>query len=273
MVEANKKRGLGKGLDVLMNSTDEMVEQVVATSGASELPVDNLVAGVSQPRKHFNDEALDGLSVSIAEKGVLQPLLVRPIADGKHEIIAGERRYRAAKRVGLQSVPVAIMNLTDVEAHEIALIENIQREDLSPIEEAEGFRRMMDDFSYTQEMLSSLLGKSRSHIANTLRLLILPEEVKSMVDDGHLSAGHARNLVGLDNAHELALEIANRALSVRETESFVSSKKSKATSAPAKSNKNKEEEAQVANSLSASLNRKVNVNIGKGGSGKVTISF
>ena len=271
-VEANKKqRGLGKGLDTLMASSEELVEQAVAEGNASELPLDVLVAGISQPRKNFDDEALDGLTASIKEKGVLQPLLVREKGDGIYEIIAGERRFRAAKRAGLATIPVAIMNLTDAEAHEIALIENIQREDLSAVEEAEGYFRILEDFGYTQEQLSDIVGKSRSHIANTLRLMLLPEEVKSMIDDKHISAGHARTLVGLDNAHELALEIANRSLNVREAESFVSGKKAKSTKL--KENPFKENEIAVANSLTSFLSRRVSVSISRNGSGKVTINF
>ena len=271
-VEANKKqRGLGKGLDTLMASSEELVEQAVAEGNASELPLDVLVAGISQPRKNFDDEALDGLTASIKEKGVLQPLLVREKGDGVYEIIAGERRFRAAKRAGLATIPVAIMNLTDAEAHEIALIENIQREDLSAVEEAEGYFRILEDFGYTQEQLSEIVGKSRSHIANTLRLMLLPEEVKSMIDDKHISAGHARTLVGLDNAHELALEIANRSLNVREAESFVSGKKAKTTKL--KDNPFKENEIAVTNSLTSSLNRRVSVSISRNGSGKVIINF
>ena len=271
-VEANKKqRGLGKGLDTLMASSEELVEQAVAQGNASELPLDVLVPGISQPRKNFDDEALEGLTASIKEKGVLQPLLVREKGESQYEIIAGERRFRAAKRAGLATIPVAIMNLTDAEAHEIALIENIQREDLSAVEEAEGYFRILEDFGYTQEQLSDIVGKSRSHIANTLRLMLLPEEVKSMIDDKHISAGHARTLVGLDNAHELALEIANRSLNVREAESFVSGKKAKSTTL--KENPFKDNEVAVANSLSAFLNRRVGVKIARNGSGKVIINF
>ena len=271
-VEANKKqRGLGKGLDTLMASSEELVEQAVAEGNASELPLDVLVAGISQPRKNFDDEALEGLTASIREKGVLQPLLVREKGEGVYEIIAGERRFRAAKRAGLATIPVAIMNLTDAEAHEIALIENIQREDLSAVEEAEGYFRILEDFGYTQEQLSDIVGKSRSHIANTLRLMLLPEEVKSMIDDKHISAGHARTLVGLDNAHELALEIANRSLNVREAESFVSGKKAKTTKL--KDNPFKENEIAVSNSLTSALNRRVSVSISRNGSGKVIINF
>ena len=271
-VEANKKqRGLGKGLDTLMASSEELVEQAVAEGNASELPLDVLVPGISQPRKNFDDEALEGLTASIKEKGVLQPLLVREKGEGVYEIIAGERRFRAAKRAGLATIPVAIMNLTDAEAHEIALIENIQREDLSAVEEAEGYFRILEDFGYTQEQLSDIVGKSRSHIANTLRLMLLPEEVKSMIDDKHISAGHARTLVGLDNAHELALEIANRSLNVREAESFVSGKKAKTTKVA--ENPFKQNEIAVANSLTSSLNRRVSVNIARNGSGKVIINF
>jgi len=274
--QANKKqRGLGKGLDQLLTSSSELVEQTIATGGARELPVSCLVAGISQPRKYFDDEALEGLASSISEKGVLQPLLVRPLQGDTYEIIAGERRFRAAKRAGLNSVPVAIMHLTDAETFEIALIENVQRQDLSSIEEADGYMQMINKFNYTQEKISTIVGKSRSHIANTLRLLLLPEAVKSMVDDGHLSVGHARTLIGMDNANELALKIINSALNVRETEDFIASQKAKNNSNKTKLKKgiDSELEKKFTNSLSESLNRKISVKIKKNKSGKIIINF
>ncbi|MDG1154278.1 MAG: ParB/RepB/Spo0J family partition protein [Alphaproteobacteria bacterium] len=274
--KANKKqRGLGKGLDQLLTSSSELVEKTIATSGATELPLSCLVAGISQPRKYFDDEALEGLASSISEKGVLQPLLVRPLQGDTHEIIAGERRFRAAKRAGLSSVPVAIMSLTDTEAFEIALIENVQRQDLSTIEEAEGYMQMIDKFDYTQERISKIVGKSRSHITNTLRLLLLPEEVKTMVDDGHLSVGHARTLIGMDNANELALEIINSSLNVRETEEFISSRKEKKKSnkTTAKADEINKLEQDSTSSLTESLKRDVSVKIRKNNSGKIVINF
>lgn len=185
------------------------------------LPVDRLKPGKYQPRTHFDDDALAQLADSIGAHGVLQPLLVRPIEGMMYEIIAGERRWRAAQKARVHDVPVVIRDLTDKEAMEIALIENLQREDLSAIEEAEGYERLMQEFGHTQDMLSQQLGKSRSHVANTMRLLKLPASVRKMVQTGALSAGHARNLVGHKEAEQMAAVIVKRGLSVRQTEKMV----------------------------------------------------
>ncbi len=234
-----KKRGLGKGLGDLIADATEIVDKAVASGDTTTLPMASLVAGVSQPRKNFLPEALEGLATSISEHGVLQPLLVRKTDDPKlYEIIAGERRFRAAKQAGLDSLPVVIKDISRKQAYEIALVENIQREDLSAIEEADGYKRMMEEFGYTQDMLSNTLGKSRSHIANTLRLLNLPSEIKAMLDCGQISAGHARALVGVENAYEIALEIANLALSVRDTEKFVIQKRIEIQNEDSQNNQN-----------------------------------
>ena len=177
-----------------------------------------MTPGKYQPRRHFDDAMIDQLADSIAVHGVLQPLLVRPLSGTMYEIVAGERRWRAAQKAQVHELPVVIRDLTDKEAMEIALIENLQREDLSAIEEAEGYERLMEEFGHTQEMLSQQLGKSRSHVANTLRLLKLPASVRKMVQAGALTAGHARTLVGSKNAEELAAVIVKRGLSVRQAE-------------------------------------------------------
>ena len=205
-----KRKSLGRGLEALMGSLDNDINMVEAeTKDINTINVEKIIPGKYQPRMEFDQEALQALAESIKEKGVLQPLLVRRQQD-KYEIIAGERRWRASKIAGLKEVPVIIKELSDQEVLEAALVENILRENLSAIEEAEGYQRLINEFSHTQEALSQIVGKSRSHIANTLRLLGLPQSIRDMIQEGKLSAGHARALVGLDNAEELASEIIKK---------------------------------------------------------------
>lgn len=237
MSTESKKRGLGRGLDALFKDAraeeqayavkqrraDEMVAaaQKIQSNGAAaprRLPVEQLTPGAYQPRRVFRDDALAQLAESIAVHGVLQPLLVRPVGEGRYEIIAGERRWRAAQKAQAHDVPVVIRQMTDTEALEIGLIENLQREDLTALEEAQGYQRLIDEFGHTQEQLAKQLGRSRSHIANTLRLLKLPEGVKALVQSGDLSAGHARTLVGVADAQNLAALIVKKGLSVRQAE-------------------------------------------------------
>ena len=209
MLEDNnhKRKSLGRGLGALLGDDAFLLNDDLSENTSKEskntpqkILLSLLSPSVFQPRLDFNQEALDALAVSIKEKGVLQPLLVREKNDGTYEIIAGERRYRAAKQAGLTEVPVIIKDMADKEVLEVALVENLLRENLSAIEEAEGLQRLIDEFSHTQEALSEIIGKSRSYIANTLRLLALPENVKQMVRDGKLTAGHVRPLIGLENA-------------------------------------------------------------------------
>lgn len=212
-----KKSGLGKGLDALF--LDNAVEE--AQSGAVRLSINEITPNRAQPRKIFDEDALAELAASIAAHGVLQPLLVRPLADGSYQLIAGERRWRASRMAGLTEVPVVIREMSDSEAMELALVENLQREDLNPIEEAMGFRLLMDTYALTQEQAAERVGKSRPAVANALRLLALPQEVLSLVETGALSAGHARTLLALpekEDAIALAQEIVRDGLSVRETE-------------------------------------------------------
>jgi ParB family chromosome partitioning protein len=194
--------------------------------GPRKMPVERLTPGKFQPRRQFNDDAIDQLADSIAVHGILQPILVRPLGNPSSsttifEIIAGERRWRAAQKAQLHEVPVVIQEMDDKQALEIALIENLQREDLTPLEEAEGYQRLMDEFGHTQEQLSRQLGKSRSLVANTLRLLKLPTAVRSKIQSGALSAGHARALIGANDAEKLAEVVIKRGLSVRQTEKLV----------------------------------------------------
>lgn len=224
----NSRTGLGRGLSALFgeaagNEEEQQVDRVRLTR---LLPIDQVHPGKFQPRRRFDEEALTALVESVRERGILQPLLVRkdPSATPGHasyEIIAGERRWRAAQLAGLHEVPVLVRTLTDREALEIALIENIQRADLTPLEEAEGYKRLMDEFSHTQEDLARSVGKSRSHVANMLRLLALPDEVKQMVQDGLLSMGHARALLSAPDPVACAQEVIKRELNVRQTEALV----------------------------------------------------
>jgi len=188
-------------------------------SGMETLLVEQLVQGKYQPRTQFNEEALAELSESIRRNGVMQPIIVRPTSlSSRYEIIAGERRWRAAKLAGLNRVPVIIREIDDKQALELALVENVQRQDLLPLEEAIGYQRLIEEFDYTQEELGGIVGKSRSHVTNLLRLLTLPDEIKEMLDKGALSMGHARTLIGVPNQIQIAKEIVARGLSVRQAE-------------------------------------------------------
>ena len=220
MMQAQKKR-LGRGLAALIgdDTTEEAVIQDIRT--LRHMPIELLHASPNNPRKHFGESDLDDLAKSIREKGLLQPIVVRPRPDGEYEIVAGERRWRASQRAGIHEVPVLIRELSDGEALEIALIENIQRSDLNPLEEARAYSLLLEQFNYTQQQLAESVGKSRSHIANTLRLLNLPDSVRSQIETGKLTAGHARTLVATDSPAELADQIIKLGLSVRETESLV----------------------------------------------------
>lgn len=224
MTGKNEKRGLGRGLSALMADVNLAGpdQQPAGRRAEFMLPVDKLEPNPQQPRLDFNREELDSLADSIRQKGVIQPLIVRrkPGRD-VYEIVAGERRWRAAQLAQQHEVPVVVRELSDTEVLEIAIIENIQREDLNAIEEALGFRQLMTRFGHTQEKLAEALSRSRSHVANLLRLLTLPSEVQDMVRDGTISAGHARTLIGSPKAVELAAQIAARGLSVRETERLV----------------------------------------------------
>lgn len=219
MGSAPKKR-LGRGLAALIgeDTSEEAVVQDVRS--LRHMPIDLLKASPNNPRKTFAEADLDDLANSIREKGLLQPIVVRPVANNEYEIVAGERRWRAAQRAGIHDVPVLIRDLTDGEALEIALIENIQRTDLNPLEEARAYGLLLEQFNYTQQQLADSLGKSRSHIANTLRLLNLPEAVRVQIEAGKLTAGHARALVATDSPAELAAQIIKLGLSVREAENL-----------------------------------------------------
>ena len=217
MIQAPKKR-LGRGLAALIgdDTSEDAVVQDIRT--LRHMPIELMRASPNNPRKYFADADLDDLAKSIRDKGLLQPIVVRPLSGGEYEIVAGERRWRAAQRAGVHDVPVLIRELNDGEALEIALIENIQRSDLNPLEEARAYGMLLEQFNYTQLQLADSVGKSRSHIANTLRLLNLPESVRSQIEQGNLTAGHARALVATDSPAELADQIIKLGLSVRQAE-------------------------------------------------------
>ncbi len=222
MMQAQKRR-LGRGLAALIG--DDVVEAASPEDfrGLRHLPIELLHSNPNNPRKQFKEEELEDLSKSIREKGLLQPIVVRQRADGEYEIVAGERRWRASQRAGLHELPVLIRDLSDGETLEIALIENIQRSDLNPLEEARAYGQLLEQFSYTQQQLADSVGKSRSHIANTLRLLTLPDSVRAYIEDGKLTAGHARTLVATDSPADLANKIISLGLSVREAETLTRS--------------------------------------------------
>jgi len=216
---------LGMGLSALLGADDDEFSEMNQGEHTKTVSIAHLHPGKYQPRHAFAEEELKNLADSIRNKGILQPLLVRPHPKqiGEFEIIAGERRWRAAQLAQVHEVPVIVRDFDDRETLEVALIENLQRQDLSPLEEADGYQRLMDEFKHTQEALAAALGKSRSHVANMLRLLTLPQAVKAMLDDGRLSSGHARALVGNPQAAAVAAEVVKRGLNVRQTEQLVRS--------------------------------------------------
>ena len=268
-----KKNGLGKGLDALFidNSTED-------AKSAVKLNINDIEPKRDQPRKTFDETALSELADSIALHGVIQPLLVRPISDGGYQLIAGERRWRASRLAGLTEVPVVIREMTDSEAMELALIENLQREDLNPIEEAEGYKLLMDTYSLTQEEAAARVGKSRPAVANTMRLLALPKEVLDLIKEGRISSGHGRTLLGLDDKSvmlKLCEEIEEKQLSVRQLEAIV-----KSLNAPKKDTERKTkntkrdpyfDECELA--IRNELGRKASINVKKGNKGTLEIEF
>ena len=210
------KKGLGRGLSSLIGETKVETQK-------NQLPISDLIPNKYQPRKIFDERNLEDLTNSIKERGMIQPIIVRKSNDdkSKYEIIAGERRWIAAQRAGLHNVPVVITEADDLKSLEFAIVENVQRHDLNPLEEAKGYKRLIDEFSYDQEKVSKFIGKSRSYIANSLRLLTLPEDVIRLIENQKLTAGHAKILVGLENASFVATKIIDKKLSVRQTENFV----------------------------------------------------
>lgn len=256
---AVKKSGLGKGFDAIF--ADNSVDNLSSGSGAVKVKLIDIEPNRDQPRKVFEEAALNELAESIAQHGVIQPLLVRPMVDGGYQLVAGERRWRASRMAGLTEVPVVIKDLTDAQVAELALVENLQRENLNPIEEAFGFKELGDKFDYTQEEIAKLIGRSRSAIANALRLLTLSDDIQKLVADGSLSAGHAKAILTVeDEAYrtELAKLVVENGLSVRDTERLARGA-SKASSTGKKTKKRNPYYDEVELALSDVLKRKVKV--------------
>lgn len=277
-----KQRGLGRGLSALMADVGD------ASTTTAEQPrspdrmvaIDLVLPNPDQPRRRFDEEKLEDLANSIAEKGIIQPLIVRshPSKENHFEIVAGERRWRAAQRAKVHQVPVVIKEFNDTEVLEIAIIENIQRADLNPVEEAAGYAQLMEKFGHTQDKLSQALGKSRSHIANTMRLLQLPPAVQGFLSEGQLSAGHARALITSDDAEKLAKQVISKGLSVRQTEALVksASKSAEGEAKPAarKASAKDADTRALEGDLSANLGMKVSIDhIGASGGGKITLTY
>ena len=267
---AKKQPALGKGLEALLreNTTEDMV-------ATNTLPISEIIPNKEQPRKTFDEAALDELAESIKQHGVLQPLLVRPLVTGGYQLVAGERRWRASRRAGLREVPVVVKELTDTETMEIAIIENLQREDLNPIEEAEGLQALIDKCGFTQEEVAASVGKSRPAIANSLRLLRLPPEVRDMTRDGQISAGHARSLIALDNETliiEAAENVVKNKLTVRDVERLAKIKDKDKVVSQKKYKRRDSFYDEVELTLSEVLGRKVKVYNGKG-KGTLEIEF
>ncbi|MBY0355507.1 MAG: ParB/RepB/Spo0J family partition protein [Rickettsiales bacterium] len=280
------KKGLGKGLSALMSdeyssTMDESSQPNVFATRS--LPLDQIISGKYQPRSRFNEQYLQELADSIRKNGIMQPILVRLISDSdQYEIIAGERRWRAAQIAGLTEIPVLIKEIDDQQALELALVENIQRQDLTPLEEASGYQRLIDEFSYTQEELATTVGKSRSHVANLLRLLSLPEKIKTHLDEERLSMGHARALLNHKDAEALADEVVKRGLNVRQTENLCrsglpqasssTSEKRRATTRGSSSRDKDPDILALEETLSENLGLRVSIN-DEGQQGQIIISY
>ena len=267
----NKFKGLGRGLSALMGDIPQ--DNAQTKSSSEKIPIHFVYANPSQPRKNFNQELLNELSESIKEQGIIQPILVRKKSEDKYEIVAGERRWRAAQLAKIHEVPVIILNIDDKKSLEFAILENIQRSDLNGIEEALGYDNLVKKFGYSQETLSKILGKSRSHIANTLRLAGLPEEIKKMISDGLLTAGHARCLVNVPDNVKLAKIIVNKNLSVRQAEFLV--KKEQVFSSLKKIPRNNKDTniKSLESDLGLLMGIKVDIKNKKNNSGEIKFSY
>ena len=269
-MNAAKKKGLGRGLSALFGD-QKISEKPKDVNQSNSISISDLSRNPYQPRQNFREEKLEELANSIRKNGIIQPIAVRPSKseDGKYEIVAGERRWLAAQRAGLHEIPVTILNLSDVESLEVAIVENIQRDDLNPIEEAKGYKRLSEEFKYDHESISKLMSKSRSHISNTLRLLTLPADVIAMLEEGTLSSGQARPLIGLSNASTIAEEIVSKNYSARKVEYLTRQKKDK------KSGLKKIDAniLKVQERIEKILGLKVNVINKKNNSGRIVIQY
>ena len=264
-----KKKGLGRGLSALFGDTTRE-EKKPATSQSNTAAISDLSRNPYQPRQNFKEEKLEELANSIRKNGIIQPIAVRPSKSdsNKYEIVAGERRWLAAQRAGLHEIPITILDLSDVESLEVAIVENIQREDLNVIEEAKGYKRLSDEFSYDHEKIANMMSKSRSHISNTLRLLTLPKDVIAMLEEGTLSSGQARPLIGLGNASSIAEEIVSKNYSARKVEYLVKTKKNSKIEKRYDTNIIKAQEK-----IEKKLGLKVSISNKKNNSGRVIIEY
>ena len=269
-MNAGKRKGLGRGLSALFGD-EKPKEKNIEKKELNKVSISDLNRNPFQPREIFNETKLEELAKSIKKNGVIQPIAVRPKKNelGKYEIIAGERRWLAAQKAGLHEIPVTVLDLSDVESLEVAIVENIQRDDLNPIEEARGYKRLFEEFKYDHESISKLMSKSRSHISNTLRLLSLPIDVINMMEDGTLTSGQARPLIGLGNASAIAEEIVAKNYSARKVEYLVKTKKStKSMDKVVDTNILKAQEK-----LEKKLGLRVYISNKKNNSGKITIAY
>ena len=265
----SRKKGLGRGLSALFGDTTPE-EKTKITNQSNMVAIADLSRNPYQPRQNFKEEKLEELANSIRKNGVIQPIAVRlsKSSSGKYEIVAGERRWLAAQKAGLHEIPVTVLELSDVESLEVAIVENIQRDDLNPIEEARGYKRLNEEFKYDHESISKLMSKSRSHISNTLRLLTLPKDVISMLEEGSLTSGQARPLIGISNASSIAEEIVSKNYSARKVEYLVRNKKS--------DKKGKVVDANIVKSqerIEKLLGLKVKIINKKNNSGKIVIEY
>jgi len=280
MDKKNDRRGLGRGLSALMadvNMDNTRSAAPAERAPETSLPIEAIFPNPNQPRRTFDPQAMEELAESIRQKGVIQPLVVRPAANGRYEIVAGERRWRAAQAANLHRLPVVVREFSDSEMLEIAIIENIQRADLNAIDEAQAYRQLMDRFGHTQEKIAEGLARSRSHIANLLRLLTLPESVQEMIRQGRLSAGHARALIGHPDAANLAQQVESKGLSVRAVEDLMrkgqgAGDKSAARPARLFGDKDPDTKALEAD-LSANLKTTVEIAHSDKGNGTVSITY
>jgi ParB family chromosome partitioning protein len=273
------KKGLGKGLAALIGDLDDKSNEqgtkinTEVANDQTNVPIEFLVPNRDQPRKNFSETSLDELSQSIKQKGILLPILVRPLSDKEFQIIAGERRWRAAQKAGLNEVPVIIKNFNEVEVLEIGLIENMQRENLSAIEEALGFEKLQKEYNYTQENLSKILSKSRAYVANALRLLSLPHKVQQLVQNGDLSSGHARALIVLADPLPVAKFAIKKGMSVRQLESYVSYLKKDKKSKQASVSQKSPDTLMLEKKLTDNLGLSVQIDEGKGEKGEIKIKY
>ncbi|WP_250498851.1 ParB/RepB/Spo0J family partition protein [Caballeronia sp. GAWG1-5s-s] len=270
-----KKKGLGRGLDALLGGSVDITEAVRGEGAPTVLALDKLQAGKYQPRTRMDEGALQELASSIRAQGLMQPILVRSVGDDHYEIIAGERRFRAARLAGLDEVPVLVKNVPDQAAAAMALIENIQREDLNPLEEAQGIQRLLDEFSFTHEQAAEAVGRSRSAVSNLLRLLNLASPVQTMLLAGDLDMGHARALLSVDAATQIQLanHVVNRRLSVRETERLVAATLKQTPAKARPPSDGGRDTRRLEEELSDLLAASVKIKVGGRGRGKVTIDF